>query len=140
MSYLAKLSRSPRLMTLAACGAIMATIPINPAFAAPTDPSSYQSSCRNIGASGATLTAQCRRRNGTHNNTSILIRGIYNDDGNLRYTSNATDTSSYQSSCRNIGVSGATLTAQCRRRNGTHNNTSILIRGIYNDDGNLRYS
>ncbi|KAB8331488.1 hypothetical protein SD80_023610 [Scytonema tolypothrichoides VB-61278] len=141
MSYLAKLSRSPRLMTLAACGAIMATIPINPpALAAPTDPSSYQNSCQNIGVSGATLTAQCRRRNGTFNNTSILIRGIYNDDGNLRYTSNATAASSYAASCQNIRVSGATLTAQCRRRNGTFNNTSILIRGIYNDNGVLRYS
>ncbi|MBD2778933.1 CVNH domain-containing protein [Iningainema tapete] len=140
MSFLAKLSQSPRLITLAACGAIVATIPANPAFAAPTSPSSYQSSCQNIGVSGATLTAQCRRINGTFNNTSILIRGIYNDNGVLRYTSNATAASSYQSSCRNIGVSGATLTAQCRRINGTFNNTSILIRGIYNDNGVLRYS
>ncbi|NMG09192.1 CVNH domain-containing protein [Brasilonema sp. UFV-L1] len=142
MSFLAKLSRSPRLMTFAACGAIMATIPINPAFAAPTDPSSYQNSCRNIDVSGATLTAQCRRTDGTfNNNTSILIRGIYNDNGVLRYTSNATAASSYAASCRNIGVSGATLTAECRRTDGTfNNNTSILIRGIYNDNGVLRYS
>ncbi len=55
MSYLAKLSWSPRLMTLAACSAIVATIPINAAFAGPRDASSYQDSCQNIGVTGATI-------------------------------------------------------------------------------------
>jgi hypothetical protein len=45
MSHLAKLSTLPSLMSFAACGAIMAAIPVNPAFAAPTSPSTYQSSC-----------------------------------------------------------------------------------------------
>ncbi|MDZ8222496.1 MULTISPECIES: CVNH domain-containing protein [unclassified Nostoc] len=140
MSYLAKLSRSPRLMSLAACGAIIATIPINAAFAAPTDLSSYQNSCRNIDVSGATLTASCRRINGTYNSTSILIRGIFNGNGVLLYTSNPRSASSYQNSCRNINVAGATLTASCRRINGTYNSTSILIKGIDNINGVLRYS
>ncbi|MDF5734642.1 MULTISPECIES: CVNH domain-containing protein [unclassified Nostoc] len=140
MSYLAKLSQSPRLMTLTVCGAIMATIPINPAFAAPTDPSSYAASCQNIRVTGATLTASCRRVNGTYNSTSILIRGIFNGNGVLLYSSNPRSASSYQNSCRNIGVTGATLTASCRRINGTYNSTSILIKGIYNNNGVLRYS
>ncbi|MEH2394209.1 MAG: hypothetical protein V7K21_21935 [Nostoc sp.] len=72
-------------MTLAACGTIIATIPINAAFAAPTDPSSYPAFCRNIGVAGATLTASCRRINGTYNSTSILIKGIYKN-GVLRYS------------------------------------------------------
>lgn len=33
MSHLAKLSRLPSLMSFAACGAIMATLPVNSAFA-----------------------------------------------------------------------------------------------------------
>ncbi|MCC5666707.1 CVNH domain-containing protein [Nostoc sp. CHAB 5784] len=140
MSYLTKLSQSPRLITLAVCSAMLATIPIGAAFAGPSSPSTYQNSCRNIGAAGATLTASCRRRNGSFNRTSILIRGIDNIDGNLRYSSRPTAASSYQASCRNIGVTGATLTASCRRRNGTFNRTSILIRGIDNINGNLRYS
>lgn len=86
MSYLTKLSRSSGLITLAACSAMLATIPIDTALAGPSSPSSYQSSCRNISVAGATLTASCRRRNGTYNPTSILIRGIYNNDGNLRYS------------------------------------------------------
>ena len=140
MSYLAKLSRSPRLMALAACGAIIATIPINPAFAAPTDPSSYPASCRNIRVTGATLTASCRRINGTYKSTSILIRGIFNGNGVLLYSSNPRAASSYQNSCRRIDVAGATLTASCRRINGTYKSTSILIKGIYNNNGVLRYS
>ncbi len=140
MSHLAKLSTLPSLMSFAACGAIMAAIPVNPAFAAPTSPSTYQSSCNNIRVVGATLTARCRRINGTFNNSSILIRGIYNNNGVLRYTASATAASSYQSSCGNISVTGATLTARCRRINGTFNNSSILIRGIYNNNGVLRYS
>ncbi|MBN3873860.1 MAG: CVNH domain-containing protein [Nostoc sp.] len=140
MSYFAKLSRSPRLMTLAACGAIIATIPINAAFAAPTDPSSYPASCRNIRVTGATLTASCRKINGTYNSTSILIRGIFNGNGILLYSGNPRSASSYQNSCRNISVAGATLTASCRRINGTYNSTSILIKGIYNNNGVLRYS
>ncbi|MEH1873297.1 CVNH domain-containing protein [Nostoc sp.] len=140
MSYFTKLSCSQRLMTLAACGAIIATIPINAAKAAPTDLSSYQASCRNIDVAGATLTASCRRINGTYNRTSILIRGIFNGNGILLYTSNPRSASSYQASCRNIDVAGATLTASCRRIDGRYRSTSILIKGIYNNNGVLRYS
>ncbi|MCC5627214.1 CVNH domain-containing protein [Nostoc sphaeroides CHAB 2801] len=140
MSYLTKLSQSPRLMTLAVCSAMLATVPIDAAFAGPSSPSTYQNSCRNIGVTGATLTANCRRRNGTFNRTSILIRGIDNINGNLRYGSSPTAASSYAASCQNIRVSGATLRANCRTRNGRLNSTSILIRGIDNINGNLRYS
>jgi hypothetical protein len=139
MSYLTKLSQSPRLMTLAACSAMLATIPVNPAFAAPSSPSSYQSSCQSISVAGATLSARCRRIDGTFNSTSILIRGIYNNNGNLRYTGSPAAASSYQSSCQSISVAGATLSARCRRINGTFNSTSILIRGIYNNNGVLSY-
>ena len=46
--------------------------------------------------------------------------------------------SSFQHSCRDIGVAGATLHATCRRINGSWNRTAIQIRGIENINGNLR--
>ncbi|WP_375514455.1 hypothetical protein, partial [uncultured Nostoc sp.] len=67
MSYLTKLSQSPRLITLAVCSAMLVTIPIDAAFAGPSSPSSYQNSCQNIGVTRDILTASCRRRNGTYN-------------------------------------------------------------------------
>jgi hypothetical protein len=100
--------------------------------------SSYQSSCRNIGISGDLLSANCRTRAGGYKNTNIRVRGIENNDGNLRFVGLGVS-SSYQRSCRNIGVAGATLTASCRRINGTYKGTAILIPGIKNIDGNLTY-
>ena len=47
--------------------------------------------------------------------------------------------STYQMSCRHIGVAGSTLFANCRRMDGSFNRTSILIPGIENIDGVLRY-
>ncbi|MEH1815209.1 MAG: CVNH domain-containing protein [Nostoc sp.] len=140
MCYLTKLSKSPRLITLAVCSAMLTTIPIDAAFARPSSSSTYQNSCRNIGVSGDILTASCRRRNGTFNLTSIRIRGIENIDGKLRYTGRSTAPSTYQYSCPSIGVAGATLSASCRKINGTFNPTSIRIRGIENIDGILKYS
>ncbi|MEH2006031.1 CVNH domain-containing protein [Nostoc sp.] len=127
-------------MTLAVCSAMLGTFPLDAAFAGPSSGSSYQNSCRNIGVSRDILTASCRRKNGTYNPTSIPIRGIDNIDGTLKYGSSPTARSSYQNSCRAIGVSGAILLASCRRINGTYNPTSIPIRGIDNIDGTLKYS
>ncbi|KAF3883840.1 MULTISPECIES: mannose-binding lectin [Nostocales] len=103
-------------------------------------PSSYQESCENMSVAGDILTAYCRRMDGTYNHTSILIRGICNDNGVLRYDSDPTTNSSYQESCENITIAGDILTAYCRRMDGTYNYTSIAIRGISNDNGVLRYS
>jgi hypothetical protein len=44
MSYLTKLMQSSHVMTLAVCGAILATMPVETAFAKATDPSTYQDS------------------------------------------------------------------------------------------------
>jgi hypothetical protein len=142
MLYFTKLIQSSHVMTLAACGAILATIPVQAAFAKATDPSTYQDSCTGISVSGATLTAVCRRRDGSFNTkTAILIRGIDNANGKLTYSRNSTAASTYQDSCDHIQVFGATLTAQCRRRDGSFNTkTTILIRGIDNVNGKLAYS
>ncbi|MBW4634805.1 MAG: CVNH domain-containing protein [Iphinoe sp. HA4291-MV1] len=125
-------------VTLTACCTILAAIPLDIALSSPTSSSTYQSSCSKISVSGATLSASCRRKNGKFKSTSILIRGIENNDGNLSYF-RSTSPSTYQSSCSKISVSGATLSASCRRKNGKFKSTSILIRGIENNDGNLSY-
>lgn len=100
--------------------------------------SSFQSSCTNVSIAGDTLSANCRRRDGRFNRTAIRIRGIHNNNGNLVFT-NLNTASSFQSSCTNISIAGNTLSANCRRRNGSFNHTSILVPGISNNNGNLTY-
>jgi CVNH domain len=99
--------------------------------------SSFQQSCNNIQVSGSTLSASCRRVDGSFNNTSILIRGIANNNGVLQLT--GTGASSFQDSCNNISVAGSTLSASCRRMDGSFNQTSILIPGIANNNGVLTH-
>ena len=100
--------------------------------------SSYQNSCRHVRAEAATLYAQCRRVNGTYNDSAIEIRGIANTNGNLQFTSMA-QPSSYQLSCRRIRATGNTLTAACRRIDGSYHLSSTMIPGIANINGNLQY-
>ncbi len=141
-SLFSKISRLPSLISFAACGAILSTIPVNSVFASPTSISSYQETCKNMFVSGATLGGECKTRSNTYiNSRTILIRGIWNDQGVLKYTSNPTSASSYQSSCQSIqlGKDKVTLKAACRKGDGRLNNTDIKIRGIFNDNGQLKY-
>jgi hypothetical protein len=101
-------------------------------------PSSYQSSCTDISIAGATLVATCRRIDGSFNQTSIVLRGIENIDGRLEFTQPG-QTASFQNSCNDIHVIGSTLTANCRRINGSFERTSLLIPEISNINGVLRY-
>jgi CVNH domain len=138
MSYLLKLNRLSSSIILVACSVMLGAAPNN-AVADSISYSNYQNSCQNIRVYETTLSARCRRVNGGSNRTSIEIRGIRNRNGILTYLSNATDSSSYQNSCRNVRVYGTTLSARCRRANGGSNTTSIRIRGIENRDGTLNY-
>lgn len=142
MLYLTKFIRSSGVRTLAACGAILATMPVEAAFAKATDPSTYQDSCTGTSISGGTLTAVCRKKDGSLNTkTAIRIRGVDNANGKLTYSRTPTAGSTYQDSCQSLAVFGATLTAKCRRRDGSFNDkTTILIRGIDNVNGKLTYS
>jgi hypothetical protein len=97
--------------------------------------SSFQQSCNNIQVAGSTLSASCRRVDGSSNNTSILIRGLANNNGVLQFT--GTGQSSFQDSCSDISVAGSTLSANCRKMDGSFNRTSILIPGIANNNGVL---
>ncbi len=137
MSHFLNLRLSSSII-LVACGAMLVATPNN-AVADSTSSSNYQNSCRNIRVDETTLSARCRQVNGGSNRTSIQIRGIENRNGTLTYLSDATDSSSYQNSCRNIRVSQTFLSARCRRVNGGSNTTSIRIRGIENRDGTLTY-
>jgi hypothetical protein len=111
--------------------------------------SSFQLSCQNIRVTASaftppTLYAECRRVDGSLNQTSILIRGITNLNGHLYFTG-MDQASSFQGSRINIsvdnriGVPGNTLVADCRREDGGFNFTSILIPGIGNNNGILVY-
>ena len=139
MSYFPKLSQLSSLIAMITCGTMLAAISNN-AVANPTDDSSYSESCQNIQVDEATLSARCSRKNGASKVTSISIRGIKNQNGNLTYFSRPTYNSNYQNSCKNIRINGATLSARCGRINGGYKQTSILIRGIKNQNGNLTYS
>ncbi len=141
-SLFAKLSRLPSLMSFATCGAILATIPINPAFAAADDPSSYQRTCRYMYVSGATLGGDCKTISGSYiESPPILIRGIWNNEGVLSYTYDPTKASSYQTSCESIYLAKdeVTIEAACRKSDGSLNGTKIKIRGIRNNNGRLSY-
>jgi CVNH domain len=100
--------------------------------------SSFASSCNNSSIAGDTLSARCRARNGSFKNTSIRLRGITNRNGNLVFVGR-NRASSFQSSCNNIAIAGDTLSANCRRRNGSFNRTSIRVPGLKNINGNLTY-
>jgi hypothetical protein len=54
------------------------------------------------------------------------------------FSAHAQAPSSFQRSCRDITVSGAVLSAVCRRMDGSWNRTAIQIDGIENIDGHLR--
>ncbi len=51
--------------------------------------------------------------------------------------SNADGGSTFQHSCRNIGISGNVLRASCRKRNGRFRRSAITLRGIHNKNGIL---
>ncbi|GAA6614237.1 CVNH domain-containing protein [Scytonema sp. NUACC26] len=142
MSYLSNLGKLklPCLIGVAACGAILAAASINTAKAEAYGGSNYTNSCSNIRIFGDTLSATCRRVDGSYTRTAIKVRGIENVNGNLSYISNPNASSTYQNSCTRIYVSGDTLSATCRRVNGSYNRTAIEIPGISNINGVLSYS
>jgi hypothetical protein len=53
---------------------------------------------------------------------------------------NAQSVSTYDASCRHIGVAGKTLFAHCRRIDGAFRQTTLPIAGIENRNGALRFT
>jgi CVNH domain len=48
--------------------------------------------------------------------------------------------STYESTCRHIGIAGKTLFAECRRADGGYKRTNLLVAGIENVNGTLHFS
>ncbi|MBD2212825.1 hypothetical protein H6G27_23550 [Nostoc linckia FACHB-104] len=101
--------------------------------------SSYQHTCENISIDGDVISATCQRRDGSWNETSLSLRGIENIDGILEVT-DPYSPSSFQLSAMNISIDGDLLSATCQRRDGLWNESSLVLNGIENIDGNLEYT
>ncbi|HXY58000.1 MAG TPA: CVNH domain-containing protein [Methylocystis sp.] len=99
--------------------------------------STFQNSCTDTHIRGALLMARCRRMDGGWRGTSIEIPGVENIDGQLRFT--GIPRSNFQLSCEHIQAFGSTLSAVCRRRDGSWGESSIQIPMIENINGELRY-
>ncbi|MDQ4121945.1 MAG: CVNH domain-containing protein [Acidobacteriota bacterium] len=103
--------------------------------------STFHETCTNISVNGNVLMAECQRENGRYRRSSIEIRGIHNDNGNLEYTRNSRDRSTFHESCRNVRLDErGRLTARCERMDGSYSRTSIMLRGIHNNNGRLEYT
>lgn len=125
---------SPRLLYATSLVSVFA---VGIGTAAAQSASSFQNSCGNISVSGAILSADCRRQDGSFTRTSIEIPGIANIDGVLQFTG---DQSSFQRSCGDIRVQGDILWAMCRRGDGGYSRSSIEIPDIVNIGGVLQYA
>ncbi|WP_017719624.1 CVNH domain-containing protein [Kamptonema formosum] len=79
--------------------------------------SSYQLTCQYITIDGNVLSAVCQRRDGSWNETSLVLMGIENIDGVLRVTDPSQEASFHLSS-ENISVDGDVLSAECRKIDG----------------------
>jgi hypothetical protein len=100
--------------------------------------STFQLSCTEVSNVGNTLSAKCRRLDGSFVRSTILIPSVENIDGDLRFTG-AGQPSTYQDTCLDAGIVGNRLFARCRRIDGGFNRATILVPGIENADGVLRY-
>jgi CVNH domain len=101
---------------------------------------SYQRTCSRIDFDGDTLTASCKRRDGSWRNSWLdnaddCDGDIVNDNGKLRCgwtgwrdrgrDDYAGPRGSYRDSCVNIRMDGYTLRATCQRRDGSWRWTSL---------------
>jgi hypothetical protein len=128
--------------------AVLATVAAMPALAAP---SSFQLTCSNIAFADVVvtgseavgdvpvLTAVCLTKAGAPHATSLVLAGISNQNGDL--TQGIGGNSSFQATCGNIRIDvdfrNVTLSAICRRINGTFEQTTLPLNNINNSNGVL---
>ena len=101
--------------------------------------SSYQQSCTEISVNGNILSATCEKRDKSPNQTSIVLMGIENIDGELKVTA-PNKPCSFEQSSTEISIKGDVLSATCKKRDGSPNKSSIVLNGIENIDGELKYT
>ncbi len=101
--------------------------------------SSYQQSCTEISVNGNVLSATCKKRDGSPNKTSLVLLGIENIDGELKVT-DPKKPSSFDKSSSEISINGDVLSATCKKRDGSPNKSSIVLNGLENIDGELKYT
>ena len=109
---------------------------------------SYENSCKNIRVQDKKLKAQCEKRNGKWNNSSLNFKNckgdISNDNGELTCDKGGEakiPKGSYKDTCKDSYVEGKWLYSKCKKKNGNWNNTSLKYKDcnkdIKNDNGNL---
>lgn len=118
-----------------AIGAGVALLPTAEAQIAST----FQNSCDHAFVDGDALVASCRRVDGSFRRASIVLAGIENIDGALRFTQPGRP-ATFRDSCRHVHVVGSTILAACRRMDGSYALTQIEIPAIENIDGRLQYA
>ncbi|MEM7592834.1 MAG: CVNH domain-containing protein [Cyanobacteria bacterium P01_A01_bin.83] len=97
----------------------------------------FSQTCDDVSIGGSTLSADCRRRNGSYNSTSINLNpDIENVNGSLKW-----QPSNFIETCRNTALAGGgTMEAECKTRDQRWVSTRInLDDHIANIDGNLKY-
>lgn len=103
--------------------------------------STFQNSCSDIklAADGMTITAQCKKNDGTPVPASYALQGVHNVDGKLSMGEGA---STYQQTCDTVRLQHnakmARLTAICKTKNGRPSNTQLPLTDINNIDGVLK--
>lgn len=118
-------------------GLILTATVASPAFA--RSPSTFQYSCRDISLHSNVLSATCKRINGSDKRTTVVLRGINNRNG-LLVDDGGNSPASFQASCYSAIVIVDELSATCAKINRAEAIFSkIKIRGIRNEDGNLKY-
>lgn len=129
--------------------AMLTTLFLSLARAEDVPNGSYKRSCKDYRVLDHLLVANCKKRNGDWNPTSIIFRlcsgDIWNDKGDLRCNiSQQTHVpkGSYRNSCKDIRFDGKYLKAECKKREGGWRYTDINYkncdRDIINDDGRLK--
>lgn len=100
--------------------------------------STFATSCTDISINGAQLSATCNKNNGTNQRTSITIKGVHNQNGQL-VQGNTSEASTFNRTCTDISINGDQLSASCRTPSGENQRSSVTLLGINNNDGNLTY-
>ena len=122
---------------------ILLIISANSAFAGALPPGSYTQSCADAVLKGGTLSAVCKRFDGSSNNTQLPFanscEGIISNINGILACSGPTG--SYALTCKKSQVKNHRLYATCERNDGSWNDSNTSFSGfqhpVTNCNGNL---